>query len=274
MSGSASQGTHGDTAQPSQRAPGRGFVPSPPWLPRGLRDLSVHDPAAAGRLILQLLPAHGLVESRDLRYDLVVDEVGCLTVRLLDGRVTIAEQLAPLATDDVDFRLSAPLDKLGVALAGGRLRSLVATGAVRIAPDRRWLGTLRALAQAPLGLRALHSAGVRLDPLLAYRVLTRAIEPQWTAPYRFTLRHEVEGSATQRCFVYVDGERPVSVISPSGRHPQATVTVRCTPDLFVPLLTGELATGEERELVQGDSEAFSTLQDWIARIEWSGAYGG
>lgn len=250
------------------------FVPSPPWLSRGLRDFSAHDPVAAGRLLLQLLPAHGLVESRDLRYDLVVEEVGCLAVTLRGGRVEIDEQPAPRPAEEVDFRLTAPLAGLGTLLAGGRLRRRMAARRADVVPDHRRLDTLRRLAQAPLGLRALHSAGVRLDPMLAYRLLTRSFEPQWTAGHRFTLLHEVEGSPAHRCVVYVDGERPVSVLAPSSRNTQVTVVARCAPDLFVPLLCGELTHREECKLVHGNIDAFTDLQDWIARIEWTGAYGG
>lgn len=258
----------------STSAPAPKFAPSPPWLARGLRELSVHDPVAAGRLLLQLLPAHGLVESRSLRYDLVVEEVGCLSVTLQDGRVEIDEQPAPRPVEEVDFRLTAPLAGLGVLLAGGRLRRLMTARRADVVPNRHRLDTLRTLAQAPLGLRALHSAGVRLDPTLAYRLLTRSFEPQWTAGHRFTLLHEVEGSPAHRCVVYVDGERPVSVLAPSSRNTQVTVVVRCEAALFVPLLCGELTHREERKLVHGNIEAFTDLQDWIARIEWTGAYGG
>lgn len=247
---------------------------APPWLPRALRDMAVRDPLSAGRLLIQLLPAHGLLESRDLRYDLVVHDVGCLAVTLAGGRATISEQVEPRPAREVDFRLTSSLAGLGVLFGGGRLRRLLTGERVGIVPDRRRADTLRALAQAPLGLRALHSAGVRLDPLLAYRALSGSIEPQWTAPHRFTLLHEVEGSSAHRCCVYVDGERPVSVLRPSVRHNRATVTVRCPPELFLPLLSGELTRSEEGELVEGDAEALSTLQDWVARIEWSGAYGG
>ena len=247
---------------------------APPWLGRALREMATRDPQAAGRLLLALLPAHGLVEpTRNLRYDLVVEDIGCLAVTLLGGTVKIAEQLAPRATSEVDFQVNTSLAGLGVLLAAGRTKRMIARERALVIPDRDRIDTLRALAQAPLGLRALHSVGVRLDPLLAYRALTLSVEPQWTAGHRFTLLHEVQGSPAQRCCVYVDGERPVSVMRPS-RHTHATVTVLCPPDLFLPLLAGELTRTEERKLVHGDVEAFTALQDWIARIEWAGAYGG
>jgi hypothetical protein len=259
---------------PPTPQPGREFAPSPPWLARGLREMSVHDPLSAGRLLLQLLPAHGLVESRDLRYDLVVDEVGYLAVTLLDGQVTIQEDVTPKLEQRVDFRLTGPLAGIGILVAGGRLRRMMASARVEVAPNRRAADTLRSLAQAPLGLRALQAAGVRLDPGLAYRVLTRSVEPHWSAQHRFTLLHEVEGSPAHSCFVYVDGERPISVLNRSPRQTDATLVVRCPPSQFVPLLSGELTQGEERDLAHGDLEVLATLQDWIARIEWSGAYGG
>ena len=252
----------------------RSLRSTPPWLPRALREMATNDPQAAGRLLLALLPAHGLVEpTRNLRYDLVLEDVGCLAVTLLGGTVKIAEQLAPRATGEVDFQIDTSLAGLGVLLAAGRTRRMIARERATVIPDRDRIDTLRALAQAPLGLRALHSVGVRLDPLLAYRALTLSIEPQWTAGHRFTLLHEVEGSPARRCCVYVDGERPVSVMAPS-RHTHANVTIICPPDLFLPLLAGELTLTKERKLVHGDIDAFTAFQDWIARIEWAGAYGG
>jgi hypothetical protein len=247
---------------------------APPWLPRGLRDMALHDPEACGRLMLQLLPAHGLVESRNMRYDLVIEEVGCLAVMLRAGQVSIAEQLEPRPMSEVEFRLTAALADFGAVLAGGRVRRLGMGARVTVAPHRRWLESLRALAQTPLSLQELHDAGVRLDPTLAYRVLALSIEPQWTARRRFTMLHEVEGAPAHSCCVYVDGERPVSIVSPPPRQSRASVRVRCPRNLFVPLLTGELTRGDEQRLVDGDVDSFTALQDWLARIEWSGAYGG
>lgn len=258
-------------AAPAPKPPHRS---SPPWLPRALRAMAAREPADAGRLFLSLLPAHGLVESRDLRYDLVLGDTGCLAVDLIAGRVTISEQLTPRPAGQVDFQVDTSLAGLGVALAGGRMRRLMTRERVRVTPDGRRLDTLRLLAQAPLGLQALHSVGVRLDPMLAYRALTASIEPQWTAGHHFTLLHEVAGSPAHRCCVHVDGERPVAVVSPVPRQFNATVLVRCPPERFLPLLGGELTRAEEQELVQGEVDPLTALQDWIARIEWSGAYGG
>ena len=258
---------------PSAPSP-RSLRSTPPWLPRALREMAARDPHGAGRLLLSLLPAHGLVEpERDLSYDLLVDEVGCLAVTLSGGEVSIDERPRPRPAGEVDFQIAASLAGLGLLLAAPRARRMLTRERAAVTPDRERARTLRLLAEAPLGLRALHAAGVRLDPMLAYRALAISIEPQWTAGRRFTLVHEVEGSAAHRCCVYVDGQRPVSVSGPS-RHTNATVTVLCPPELFLPLLAGELTREAERRLVHGDIEAFTALQDWIARIEWAGAYGG
>jgi hypothetical protein len=247
---------------------------TPPWLPRALREMTAHDPASAGRLLLSLLPAHSLIEpQRNLRYDLSIEDVGCLAVTLSDGEVSITEQPAPRPKGEVDFQISATLAGLALLLAGSRTKRLLSRERTNVTPTRERAQTLRLLAATPLGIRALHSAGVRLDPMLAYRALALSIEPQWTARHRFTLMHEVETSPSHRCCVYVDGERPVSVLGPS-RHTHASVTVICPAELFLPLLAGELTRETERKLVHGDIDAFAALQDWIARIEWAGAYGG
>ena len=56
-----------------------------PWLAGALRGMLKRDPAAAGRLVLALLPVQRLVYPRPLAYDLVLTEDGCVQVTVAGG---------------------------------------------------------------------------------------------------------------------------------------------------------------------------------------------
>jgi hypothetical protein len=137
-----------------------------------------HDPDAAGRLVVALLPAHRLAG------------------------------IEPVA------RMPGPPAKVARVLVRGRLRRRLGWEMAQLDCE---LGTVSALARLTR-LRAspaeLHAAGVRLDPALTLELAARSIDPRWTLGHRFTLAHR-DSSAT---YLHVrDGARPsVSSEAPEG----------------------------------------------------------
>jgi hypothetical protein len=135
------------------------------WFPRAFRQLAVEDPREAGRLLLQLLPAQGLVWPEDVAYTLNVAETGFLSVTV-SGETTTVQ---PLLSLDLTQAPALRTDLAGLARTVTARRGWGRIGA-RVSGARGTLRPLRALAQAPLSLRDLERQGIELDPALLQRL--------------------------------------------------------------------------------------------------------
>ena len=127
---------------------------------------------------------------------------------------------------------------------------------------REGLAALSSLLGAPLDLGALHRAGVRPDPLIAFGLLAAMIDPAWTATERFTVAHASPGAS--RTYLIVREGRPL--IGHADRSRGRPAARRCTarPTTCSPRSPGEPVPGVR---VDGDVGAFLSLRKWIKRAQ-------
>ena len=173
------------------------------WLRRAFRIMAKHDPAAAGRLLEALLPAHALA------------------------------QLSPIR------ELPGPPEKLAPLLVTGRVRRRIRWEKARLHCPPRAVSELIPLTRMCASVNELHGAGVALDPALAFKLVASAIEPAWTAGHRFALAHRGPDRVTyfevrDRARASVSGQRPSA--------PVAT-TVCCLDEALFAVLCGALPPG-------------------------------
>jgi hypothetical protein len=246
--------------------PGLPAGPPAPWLPAALRRLAQEDPAAAGRMLVGMLPAQGLVTQRALHYDLVLAGRGCIGVDVGSHGTTVRPQGAPRSRRDVDFRVSADEAGLARLLLGRRgLRRRA-----RVRGSRRRLRELRHLASEPLALRDLGAAGALLDPALALQLAALAIDPAQTAGHRFTIAHTpLAGSPADAWLRVQDGDRPLVLATRPGESP--ATTIRSTRGAILPLLAGIAPPPGEAATIDGDPAPIALLRTWIAATEFPGA---
>jgi hypothetical protein len=243
--------------------PGLPTGPPAPWLPAALRRLAQDDPATAGRILVGMLPAQGLVTRRELHYDLVLTDRGCVGVDVGSSDTRVRPQDAPRARRDVDFRVRADEASFARLLLGRRTLRRRA----RVRGSRRQLRELRRLASEPLALRDLGAAGALLDPALALELVTLAIDPAQTAGHRFTIAHgPLAGGPADAWLRIQDGDRPLVVTTRPGEAPAATI--RSTRGALLPLLAGIAPPRGEAAAVDGDPQPLALLRSWIAATEF------
>jgi DNA-binding protein H-NS len=250
--------TSGDapSALPAAPAP----PPPPPWLRNALRNLLREDAAIVGRLVIGLLPAQGLVASGTIRYDIAFSPGDCRAVTVSQGEVHLVAHREPRRLDEVDFRIEGDLAGLGRLLLYGSLRRRFSRRVARVLGERRALAALDGLVRVQVPLSALHAAGVRLAPELAFQLAAGMIDPAWTAGERFTIGHQSAGARGRVYLLVRDGERVrVSREPPLG--PVAS-TIRSTDEELVAFLAG----GPEIE-VRGATQPVALLCAWIARAQ-------
>jgi hypothetical protein len=227
-------------------------------LRRALVAFARHDPLMAGRLLISLLPAQGVVLEQPVSYDLTVRGLGTFAVSVTNGRADVRRVPQPRRRAQAAFHLRVDAPALAELLAGERARIGRFRGAAR-ANRRRRAAELAPLASAGISLADAVRAGARLDPELVYAALPFAVEPEWTRGHSFTVAQEVGGRSwfiTAR-----DGARLAVSEHPPAERPDATVTL--THGAFTALLCDE--PPEERPTVRGDRAAVAALKDWTDR---------
>jgi hypothetical protein len=235
-----------------------------PWFPRAFRRLAEEDPESAGRLLLQLLPAQGLVWPEDVAYRIEVTETGTLGVEVSGGRSTVQALLEPGATRPGETTLRFDLAGLARAATGRRGWSRVGA---RIAASRhRHLRPLRALAAAPLELGDIRRAAAKPDPVLLLRLLALAIDPRWTAQEIFTVACRWRGRVESACYIHIFEGAPVAVTSapPIGR---VAATLTCEPQEVLDILMGDIQLDRGEAQLSGDRAAFAKLLEWFKRVD-------
>jgi hypothetical protein len=237
--------------------------PVKPWLRHVFGRLAAQDPPTAGRLVIALLPAQHLAVRRPVAYDLVIGDLASVQVSAGAGATRVEFAAGPRAASEVDFRVAGDLASLARLLAAGRVRRRLGRGVARVRGDRARLSALEQLIAAPLNLRDLHEAGVRLDPALALTVASLMIEPGWTAGERFTIAYEVPGARLALAFLHVrDGRAPVVLDRPAAGDAEATIVA--SPDLLLRALAG----GRPPEVfVRGDQRLLRLIAGWLARAQ-------
>ncbi len=230
--------------------------PTAAWLAPAFRRLAAQDAARAGRLFVQLVPAQWAAYPEPAAYDLVLSGTACIAVTADAGATVIAFRPTPRSRDQVGFRVTGDFARLARLLVAGRFRRRLRWRLARVRGERS-LAALRGLLEAPLTLRQLHVAGVRLDPALTFALAAQMIDPMATSGQRFTIVHQPSRESVARPSLTVrSGARP-SVGEQLPLAP-ADTTIICPPDLLVPVLAGmrpaeAVVSGEQRplELVQG-----------------------
>ncbi len=125
------------------------------------------DPERAGRLLLALLPAQGLVHPTALAYDLILDHSTCVRVTVADEGATEVKWVhAPRARADVRFQLTGgPASIVRLLTAGALRRRLLRRRLAKVHGDRTGLDALRDLLTARLAVAELERVGVSLEDL-------------------------------------------------------------------------------------------------------------
>jgi len=255
--------------QDAPAAPSTAIVRSPsmhealtrPSVERAFRTMAGTDPDAAGRLLLELLPLQRVVYPHAVTYDIVLAPDRCVWVSVPNGHPTIEVQTAPRPRQEVDFQVIGEPARLARLLTAGRWRRILRRGTARVRGRREGVAALSSLLGAPLDLGALHRAGVRPDPLIAFGLLAAMIDPAWTATDRFTVAHASPGAS--RTYLIVNEGRPLSAtrIAPEGGP---STTMHCTTDALLAALAGEPVPGVR---VDGDVGAYLSLRKWIKRAQ-------
>ena len=237
--------------------------PPAPWLPAALRRLLASDPETAGRIVVGMLPAQGLVTQRDLSYDLVIADRGTVAVDVRDGRTSVRALEGPRQGQPLDFKVTATHARLARLLLGRRgLRRRA-----KVRGSRRRLKELRRLAQEPLALRDLAASGATLEPALALWLAALAIDPADTFGHRFTIAHApLPGGPADAWLRIQQGMAPVVLRTRPGEQP--AVTLRCTRGALLALLAGITPPPGEGAAVDGDLTALERVRGWIRATEF------
>jgi hypothetical protein len=233
-----------------------------PTLDRAFRRLVRADAATAGRLLLELLPIQRLVYPDPVGYDLVLGVGrGCVCVSAPGDTVEIAVRSTPRQPDAVDFQVFGEPAHIARMLTAGAFRRRFGRRIAKVRGDRHGVAALAALLGAPLDLRALHDAGVALDPATAFSLVASMVEPDWTARQRFVIGHEEPGTATTYLIVR-EGQPPqVTRDEPAGG---VTTMLACRTDQLLAALAGDPAAGMT---VRGDERRLAILRQWVKRAQ-------
>ena len=262
---------HAEPAPEHQAQPGPEHAPKEPqtgiaWIRRVLRRLAAVDPALAGRLIEQLLPAQHLVHPAPLAYDLYLSDVGSVRVSVAGATTTVAVDNAQRPRQELDFTVVGDLAGLARLLTRGPIRRRLTRHVARVDGRRRTWAPLRALVASELDLTALHGAGVGLDARLALTVVSLMIQPRWTDGERFTIGVDTGSEhpgLPGAAYLHVrDGEAPtVTALPPMG---SVVTTVVCPPEQLLAVLAGDRDAAAS---VQGDKRPLMALERWIDRAQ-------
>ncbi len=253
--------------------PNEAELPAPPepqsgqavksWVAPLFRALAATDPISAGRLVLALLPAQGLVTPATLAYDLILGDMACVQVTVRSGstEVTFAEH--PRPASQVQFQVRGDLAGLARLLTAGPLRRRFGRGVAKVQGDRSGPAALRKLIRASLSLRRLHLAGVRFDPGLGLLVCRHLIDPAWTIGERFAIAHQPPGARTAGMYLEVcDGHPPIASDRSPAVDPAATIVG--PGEGLLPALAG--ARGEDL-FVRGDPRPLGLVAQWLDRAQ-------
>jgi hypothetical protein len=243
------------------RAPSMHEALTRPSVERAFRTMARTDLDAAGRLLLELLPLQRIVYPHPVAYDLVLAPDRCVWVSVPDGTPSIEVQTAPRPRGEVDFQVIGEPARIARLLTAGRLRRLFGRRRARVRGRRDGVAAVTSLLGAPLDLGALHRAGVRPDPLIAFGLLAAMIDPAWTATERFTMAHAPPEAS--RTYLIVNEGRPISATRIAPQSGPST-TLHCATDDLLAALAGEAVPGVR---VDGEVGAFLSLRKWIKRAQ-------
>jgi hypothetical protein len=232
------------------------------WLAPIWSSLARVDPATAGRILIELLPAQSEAYPQRLAYDLVFGEGrGCAQVTAGDGPPVIRHADGPRPREEVDFQVLGSPAAIARLLTAGAFRRRFGRGVARVHGRRDRLEALRSLPAVKLDLRGLHRIGVRLEPELALRLVALMIEPSWTARERFAVAYAVEGAPTRYLLVRDGAPVEVTADAPAGR---IATTIGGPGDAAALVLSGERT---DEVAITGEDWPLALLRKWIKRAQ-------
>ncbi len=170
---------------------------------------------------------------------------------------------SPRPGSEVDFQVVGELASIARTLVAGRFRRRFGRGMARVNGDKAAFAALRELVRAPLSLRELHAAGVRLDAPLAFTVVSMMIDPADTAGERFTIAHQASGASPVSSYLHVrDGERPW--VTDTLGDAALAATIVCPGDSLLLVLAGVPRQDVD---VCGERRPLELLQRWLERAQ-------
>lgn len=248
-----------------ERAPDEGS-----WFSIALRRLAGQDREAAGRALLAVLPAQAIATPRYLRYDLIVSEYAVLAVdaRPLDTRVRRLTQPRPLS--ETDAWITGSFEQLGQLVLDRRRRLLprLRRQTVRVKGERRRLGDLLSLVNAPLRILDLCAVGARLAPDLLLRMIIEAAQPEYDGADTLSIRFEPVEQGLAACTV-VFNNATASVLGASGSALAPTAVARGSSRELMHLLAELPLPAHEKPVLIGSPEPLQLLQDCVKRLEFA-----
>jgi hypothetical protein len=252
----ASPGAASPDATSAEAARPESAVVAGRWLERAFRKLAGTDSESAGGLLLALLPAQALGHPEPVEYELVLGEDRRIRVAVAGGRTTVVH--GPPPAEGVP-QLVGELASVVRLLAAGPVRRRLGLGLARSRGGREGLLAGSALVRARVTIAQLLDAGVRLDPMLTFRLMTAVIQPHRE---QFALAYQDPETPTRGPFLQV---RDVSV-SASSNVPAlpVTSTIVCPPDELLAVLAGRSVAGLA---IRGEQRPVELLQQWLARAQ-------
>jgi hypothetical protein len=232
------------------------------WLAPIWERLAETDPALAGRLVVELLPAQREAYPERVAYDLLFGGGrGCAQVTARDGAPVIRHADGPRPRSEVDFQVLGDPAAIARLLIAGPLRRRFGRGVARVRGRRDRLTALRSLVTVRLDLRGLHRIGVRFEPELALRLAALMIDPAWTGRERFAVGYQAVGAPTVYLLVR-DGD-PVKVTTEAPATGIAA-TISGPADSAALAIAGERP---DLVTVTGEEWPLALLRKWINRAQ-------
>lgn len=238
----------------------RAARPFKPWLQPVFRALTADDPHTAGRLLIGLLPAQGIVRPQPIAYDLRLSEDHDVRVTVAGDppATTVERTREPRARAERSFWVEGDSAALARAVAAGGLRRRFGRRMARVEGDRSGFAAVRELVRAPLGLEQLVDAGVRLDPELAFTLAAWMIDPRWAGDDRFTIAHTAAGADTATYLHVRRSERATVTSSPPLWDIAARIV--CVDERVLGVLAGRRGADVH---IEGDERALGLVIGWL-----------
>ena len=234
-----------------------------PLLRGAIVKLAHDDAATAARLLTALLPAQGAAIEGPLAYDVTIGEAGTYGVAIAGGRASVERLESPHKRGLAEFHLIADPVMLAELLAGVDHRIGRFFGPIRARGRKRRLKDLQPLTNGAVTVAQAARAGARLDPELAYRILSYAVHPSWTRGHAFTIAQEITGDPPETWYLTARDGAGLTVSATAPEEPVATVSM--SREAFDRLLRDEPIPPGRRPCVRGDLEAVATMRAWTDR---------
>jgi len=227
------------------------------WLAPIFAQLVLSEPARAGRLLIELLPAQGAAIAKPVSYDLLLSgRLNAVRVTAADGPPLI-ETGEPRNRADVDFQVIGDHAALARMIVAGWRQRRFGRGVARVRGRRSKAAALESLVGARLNLVELHRLGVRFRARTALVIVAGLIDPALTANERFSLAYTADDG--EPVYLTIQGGEPPAVTAqrPAGG---GALSVAGPAGTLERVLSGERPDGAT---VIGDEWPLALLRKWV-----------